>query len=225
MFGRDPSCGAPVPAGPRGRVAERRRSTATLLAAIMAEAARARDPRAARDRLVDALRGMLHARAVVLREVPTVFPPTPPHTVACDVPIWTTEGRARLEAVFEAPRPLDAWSWQLLTAAAQLAALLLELERAGGRGPAASRPADGAAPLIGSSAAIRAVRERIERVAGTDFTILIEGAIGPESHPSFIEVSRDVALRDRHGEVAGAREDGAGELAVAETLKSLIGRS
>ena len=40
------------------------------------------------------------------------------------------------------------------------------------------RPADGAAPLIGSSEAIRRVRERIERVAATDFTILIEGESG-----------------------------------------------
>jgi len=43
---------------------------------------------------------------------------------------------------------------------------------------AARRQGDGAAPLIGSSEAIRRVRERIERVAATDFTILIEGESG-----------------------------------------------
>ena len=37
---------------------------------------------------------------------------------------------------------------------------------------------DGAAPLIGSSGVMRAVRERIERVAATDFTVLIEGESG-----------------------------------------------
>jgi transcriptional regulator with PAS, ATPase and Fis domain len=37
---------------------------------------------------------------------------------------------------------------------------------------------DGAAPLIGSSAVMRGVRERIERVAPTDFTVLIEGESG-----------------------------------------------
>jgi transcriptional regulator with GAF, ATPase, and Fis domain len=37
---------------------------------------------------------------------------------------------------------------------------------------------DGAAPLIGSSTFMRAVRERVERVAATDFTILIEGESG-----------------------------------------------
>ena len=46
--------------------------------------------------------------------------------------------------------------------------------------------ADGAAPLIGSRPAIREVRERIERVAATDFTVLIEGASGPQPHPSLL---------------------------------------
>jgi hypothetical protein len=66
-----------------------------------------------------------------------------------------------------------------------------------------------AAPLIGSSAAIRGVRQRIERVAATDFTVLIEGAIGPQPHPSFIEVSDQAALCDRYGAVERARESGA----------------
>ena len=37
---------------------------------------------------------------------------------------------------------------------------------------------DGAAPLIGSSAVMRTVRERVGRVAATDFTVLIEGESG-----------------------------------------------
>ena len=37
---------------------------------------------------------------------------------------------------------------------------------------------DGAAPLIGSSVVMRTVRERVERVAATDFTVLIEGESG-----------------------------------------------
>jgi transcriptional regulator with PAS, ATPase and Fis domain len=37
---------------------------------------------------------------------------------------------------------------------------------------------DGAAPLIGSSSVMRGVRDRIERVALTDFTVLIEGESG-----------------------------------------------
>ena len=80
-------------------------------------------------------------------------------------------------------------SCQMLECGAQIAALLLEMERVQGRPSLAARSkADGAAPLIGSSAAIRAVRERIERLAATDFTVLIEGGFGPQPHPSFIEV-------------------------------------
>jgi DNA-binding NtrC family response regulator len=41
--------------------------------------------------------------------------------------------------------------------------------------PAAKSRRDGAAPLIGSTRAMSALRDRIERVANTDFTILLEG--------------------------------------------------
>jgi transcriptional regulator with PAS, ATPase and Fis domain len=81
--------------------------------------------------------------------------------------------------VFDGPRRPDTWTCQQMEAAAQIASLLLEVERAQTRGGAAPRrQADGAAPLIGSSEAIRRVRERIERVAATDFTVLIEGESG-----------------------------------------------
>ena len=52
------------------------------------------------------------------------------------------------------------------------------------------------------------MRERIERVAVTDFTILIEGGIGPQPHPNSIEVSDPPTLRGGNWEVAGAGEDG-----------------
>ena len=37
---------------------------------------------------------------------------------------------------------------------------------------------DGAAPLIGSTPAMASLRDRIERVASTDFTVLLEGESG-----------------------------------------------
>jgi transcriptional regulator with PAS, ATPase and Fis domain len=80
--------------------------------------------------------------------------------------------------VFDATRTLDGWTCQLLETATHVAALLLEIERAQGRSQGSRARPDGAAPLIGSSHAIRAVRERIERVAATDFTVLIEGESG-----------------------------------------------
>jgi DNA-binding NtrC family response regulator len=82
--------------------------------------------------------------------------------------------------VFEPTRPADDRARQMLAAGAQVAGLLLEMERANGRWPLASARSrsDGAAPLIGSSLGIRTVRDRIERVAATDFTVLIEGPSG-----------------------------------------------
>jgi hypothetical protein len=69
--------------------------------------------------------------------------------------------------------------------------------------------ADGAARLFGSSLPIRILRDRVERVAVTDFTVLIEGAIGPQPHPNFIEVFGETAFYDGDWEVEGAEQDGA----------------
>lgn len=161
------------------RGAERRRGVLSLLTAVVAHAAIGRDPRGARERLEEELRMILRARAVVLRDGSMALLPATSNVLAVDVPGWTADGRARLDAVFDGPRTADGWTCQQMEAAAHLASLVLEIERAQSRGGAVSRrQADGAAPLIGSSEAIRRVRDRIERVAATDFTVLIEGESG-----------------------------------------------
>ena len=112
------------------------------------------------------------------------------------------DGHARLEVIFDKPRPLDDWTCQLIEAATQLSSMVLELERAIGRGKFGSslnRSIDGAPPLIGASEAIRRVRERIERVAATDFTVLIEGGSGPQPHPSFIEFAVELPSVEARG--------------------------
>ena len=92
-------------------------------------------------------------------------------------------GRAALlEATSPPLRRFDAWDVQMLGLASQLAALVLEIERARGTAQRGAPASDGAAPLIGSTAVMRTLRQRIERVAATDFTVLIEGASGPEAH-------------------------------------------
>jgi DNA-binding NtrC family response regulator len=85
-----------------------------------------------------------------------------------------------LEVSSDEGSPLDDWACQLLEGAASLAVFILEADRLRGlRAPRPGVPAgDGAAPLIGSSAQMSALRERVERVAVTDFTILIEGESG-----------------------------------------------
>jgi transcriptional regulator with PAS, ATPase and Fis domain len=183
MLTRDPSSvssslvGKPVV--PLARSEDRRRGAATLMAAVSAGLSLA-DPRGARERLEEELRCALHARSVRLRdEVGTGA--SPPDAVCFDVPSVLGDSRARLEVIFDLPRPLDDWTCQLIEAATQLASIVLELERAAGRlllGSPARQSPDGAAPLIGSSEAIRRVRERIERVAATDFCVLIEGESG-----------------------------------------------
>jgi transcriptional regulator with PAS, ATPase and Fis domain len=180
MLNRDPSCVPPaiLPLTVR-RGLDRRRGIAALTTAVTTGLAVA-EPRAARERLEEELRGALQARSVRLRDDSDQAVAPPPDAVCFDVPAPHGDCRARLEVIFDKPRPLDDWTCQLIEAATQLSSVVLELERAIGRVRlgSAHRATDGAAPLIGSSEAIRRVRERIERVAATDFTVLIEGESG-----------------------------------------------
>jgi hypothetical protein len=83
-------------------------------------------------------------------------------------------------------RRFDDWDVQLLQLASQLAALVVELERGQRLAPpalAAGPPGDGATPFIGSAALMRALRQKIERVAASDLTVLVEGESGAEAHP------------------------------------------
>jgi len=103
-------------------------------------------------------------------------------SVALDVPGAGAGGV--LEAAFEPAAPLGEWDFQLLAEAAHVGALVLEIERGrlqlarAGLLPGAKIKRDGAAPLIGSTQAMQELRARIERVATTDFTVLLEGESG-----------------------------------------------
>jgi len=151
-----------------------------MLETVMSGLASVRDPKMVRERFEEDLRAIVRAKSVRFRDD---FEQKPaPGTISCDLPGPTSEGRPRLEAVFDPARPIDARARQMLTAGAHVAGLLLEIERAHGRWPLACAKSrgeeDGAAPLIGSSLPIRILRDRIERVAATDFTALIEGESG-----------------------------------------------
>jgi transcriptional regulator with PAS, ATPase and Fis domain len=172
----EPAYASAGPIRAERRAADRRRGAAALLAAVTSGLAATRDLAFARERFEQELRRLVRARAITLCDEPVL--PVPPNVMCFEVPATATTGRARVEAVFDPARTLDGWTCQVLDAATHVAALLLEIDRAQGRAAARRCQADGAAPLIGSSQAIRAVRERIERVAATDFTVLIEGESG-----------------------------------------------
>jgi hypothetical protein len=145
-----------------------------------------REPRCVRERFEEELRSMVRARSIAVCDGALSGAP-PPNVMCFEIPTVVSSQRARIEVILGPGRTLDGWTCQVLEGAAHLAALLLEIERAHGRAPQFARVRDGAAPLIGSSQAIRLVRYRIERVAATDFTVLIEGASGPQPHSIFIE--------------------------------------
>ena len=133
MFNRDPLFVPPaiLPVTLR-RGADRRRGIAALTAAVTTGLALA-DPRAARDRLEEELRGALQARSVRLRDDGAQAGGPPPEAVCFDIASSQGDGRARLEVIFDKPRPLDDWTCELIEAATQLASVVLELERAIGR--------------------------------------------------------------------------------------------
>jgi transcriptional regulator with PAS, ATPase and Fis domain len=137
-----------------------------------------REARVARERFEEELRRLVQAQSLLVRETTVTMVP-PANALCLDVPLSTPDARARIEAVFDPSYRLDEWTCQVLDTATHIAALLLELERAQSRWlPSNRNRPDGAGPLIGSGEAIRGVRERIERVAATDFTVLIEGESG-----------------------------------------------
>jgi len=172
----EPTYASALPPRVDRRGGDRRRGAASLVGAVARGLAAGRDAGQLRERFEDELRTLVRARSISVRDEPE---PAGSHVMCFDIPAGAAHTRARIEAVFEPARLLDGWTCQVLEIATHVAALLLEVERAQGRAPLSARTrADGAAPLIGSSLAIRAVRDRIERVAATDFTVLIEGESG-----------------------------------------------
>lgn len=128
------------------------------------------------------VQSLLSMRTVRLREIPAryqarlVTPTRTSESVVLGVPTADPHIQGVLEATFDPGRRLDERDFELLTAAAHLGGLVLEAARL--RRPIRVRSSDGAAPLIGSTSVMVALRERVERVAMTDFTALIEGESG-----------------------------------------------
>jgi transcriptional regulator with PAS, ATPase and Fis domain len=168
-----------VPALADGVDAAAMRQIIATLASAMAQTGPEQDLIVLFEREVQRL---LRMRAVRLREIPTryqvrlVTPTRTAESLVLGVPSSDSRVQVILEATCDPNRDLDERDYQILSSVAQLAALVLEASR--GRNVVRARPADGAAPLIGSTPAMQDLRSRIERVALTDFTVLIEGESG-----------------------------------------------
>jgi DNA-binding NtrC family response regulator len=169
------------------RQVERRRGITELLAAISQALGGPREPFALRAVFEQRLGSLIPVREVQLRlpagrHLAGVGGHVPPalETVSLDVP----GSEAALHAVIEPGDRLGDWEQQMLGAAAHVAALVLEIERnrallprAGLQQPARTAR-DRQTPIVGDTPAVAGLRSTIERVAGTDFTVLLEGESG-----------------------------------------------
>lgn len=163
------------------RQRERRAGMGSVLASLTPALARADAP--LRALFEEGMRRLINAQHLRLRDGTTDQAAAPQglaHRLALPVPTADPMPAVVVEAVSQPHRRFDDWDVQVLTLATQVAALVLEIERTrhGARsGALVGQPRDGAAPFIGSTPAVRALRQTIERVAATDFTVLIEGAM------------------------------------------------
>jgi DNA-binding NtrC family response regulator len=167
------------------RRADRRAGLELLMRHVAGDLINASDRRNLAGLLTERLRHLARVRSVGLKEISSTMPPRSIQPirardyVAFSVPVKEEGRQVMLEASFDARSGPDDWTCQLLEAAASVAAILLEAERlACTPAPLTMAERDGAAPLIGSSETMRLLRERVERVANTNFTVLIEGESG-----------------------------------------------
>jgi DNA-binding NtrC family response regulator len=172
---------------PRQR--DRRGTIAALLAALTRSLDRQLDTSLLRGEFEDALRRTLPVRSIALRDTASRWAgrgdePAAVESIAFEVPVAEPISPGVLEATFDPECCLGEWDVQTLEIAAHVGSLVLEIERlrlqlarAGLLQPLRLRP-DAAAPLIGSTPRMEELRRTVERVAATDFTVLLEGESG-----------------------------------------------
>jgi transcriptional regulator with PAS, ATPase and Fis domain len=133
------------------------------------------------------LRRMIPVRSLRLREAATQWAGRSDgiESIVLEVPGPDGSPKGVLEATFDPGCRLGDWDFQMLGVAAHLGALVLEVERnraqlvRAGLLPAAARPReDDRSPIVGDTPVMQALRTAVDRVAATDFTVLLEGESG-----------------------------------------------
>ena len=185
---RDTTMGNPDGVRYTPRQRDRRQAIGELLTALTRSLDRHLDVSLMRGTFEDALRRIVPVRAVQLRDMGSRWAqradPSAIESIVLEVPAADASAPGLLEAAFEPGCRLGEWDFQLLGLASHIAALVLEIERlrvqlARAGLLALNRPRrDGAAALVGSTPAMHALRSTIDRVAATDFTVLLEGESG-----------------------------------------------
>jgi DNA-binding NtrC family response regulator len=164
---------------------ERRKGLASLCASLAAALTRT-DGDALRTRLLEGIRRIVPgASGIAIRDWQvgeTRLVPEHGEVATFEIPTSDPRRIAILDAVPGAGRAFDEWDLQVLALASQIAALVLEVEglRVLPR-PDVPRPVSrvhAAPPLVGSTPVMHRLRQTIERVAASDFTVLIEGESG-----------------------------------------------
>jgi DNA-binding NtrC family response regulator len=176
----------PVPYTPRQR--DRREAIGGLLSALTRALDRRQDVSLMRGAFEDAVRRMVPVRSIQLRDAGSRWVGRGDgrgvESIALEVPAADSSTMGLLDATFDPGCRLGEWDFQMLGVAANVAALVLEIERLrvqllrAGLLTVNRGRRDGAAPLIGSTPVMQTLRSTIERVAVTDFTILLEGESG-----------------------------------------------
>jgi DNA-binding NtrC family response regulator len=187
----------------RGR--DRRVALARLLSAL-AQHVQAGKKTSLTARFESCLTEALRVPAVRLREEAPPYaaplPAQPSRRRACaEVPTRGGAPRVVLEALLDSDAAFDEWDHQLLLVAAQLAALVVELDHRHEVSPQVPtlvrRPEATPPPLVGSSPAMTSLRVGIARVAATDFTVLIQGESG--TGKELVARQLHALSRRRHG--------------------------
>jgi DNA-binding NtrC family response regulator len=170
------------------RQRDRRQGLAEWLATLAQCLDRRSDFSAIRGVFEDGLRKIVRARSVQLRDAGHRWPARSAaqesESIALEVPGADHASSGALDVTFDPECHLGEWDFQTLSMAAHVGSLVLEVERGrsqslrAGAGTGLRHRRDAAAPLIGSTPVMEELRRTIERVAGTDFTVLLEGESG-----------------------------------------------